>query len=152
MFKILRKPYAVGLSAMNLLVRLAGGAVALALVLFVQESRGSFAAAGFVAGCFAVGTACGAPVTGRLVDRVGATRVLLVTAAVHAGALLAIAGLPRVPLGVVAGIAVLGGRPGRRSGRGCAVSGWRCSRTSGSGGRRTGSKVHCWKSGSLPGR
>ncbi|GAA4255689.1 MFS transporter [Dactylosporangium darangshiense] len=109
MFKILRKPYAVGLSAMNLLVRLAGGAVALALVLFVQESRGSFAAAGFVAGCFAVGTACGAPVTGRLVDRVGATRVLLVTAAVHAGALLAIAGLPRVPLGVVAGIAVLGG-------------------------------------------
>jgi predicted MFS family arabinose efflux permease len=83
--------------------------VALALVLFVQESRGSFAAAGFVAGCFAVGTACGAPVTGRLVDRIGATRVLLGTAAVHAGALLAIAGLPRAPLGVVAGVAVLGG-------------------------------------------
>jgi MFS family permease len=94
---ILRKPYAVGLSAMNLLVRLAGGAVALALVLHAQDTRGSFAAAGLIAGCFAVGTACGAPVTGRLVDRIGATRVLLGTAAVCAVAVLA--GTARPPVG-----------------------------------------------------
>ncbi|MER7007575.1 MFS transporter [Dactylosporangium sp. NPDC000555] len=109
MFTILRKPYAAGLAATNLLVRLAGGAVALALVLFAEATRDSFAAAGLVAGCFAVGTACGAPLTGRLVDRLGATPVLLGTAATHAGALLAIAGLPHAPLGTVAAVAVLAG-------------------------------------------
>ncbi|MFG2040170.1 MFS transporter [Dactylosporangium sp. NPDC048998] len=83
--------------------------MALALVLFAETTRGSFAAAGLVAGCFAVGTACGAPLTGRLVDRLGATRVLLGTAAIHAGALLAIAGLPHAPLGVVTTAAVLAG-------------------------------------------
>lgn len=109
MLTILRKPYAAALAATNLLVRLAGGAVALALVLYAQATRDSFGAAGLVAGCFAVGTACGAPVTGRLVDRLGATRVLLGTAAVHAAALLAIAALPRAPLGVAAAAAVLAG-------------------------------------------
>nr|BFE58719.1 hypothetical protein GCM10020063_032450 [Dactylosporangium thailandense] len=82
MFKILRRPYAVALAATNLLVRLAGGAVALALVLFAEATRGSFTAAGLLAGSFAVGTAAGAPVT----DRLGATRVLLATAAGYAAA------------------------------------------------------------------
>lgn len=109
MLKILRMPYAAGLAATNLLVRLAGGAVALALVLHAEATRDSFTAAGLVAGCFAIGTACGAPVTGRLVDRLGATPVLLGTAAVHAGALLAIAGLPRAPLALVTTAAVLAG-------------------------------------------
>ncbi|WP_433072866.1 MFS transporter [Dactylosporangium sp. CA-052675] len=109
MFKILRRPYAVALAATNLLVRLAGGAVALALVLFAEATRDSFTAAGLLAGSFAVGTAAGAPVTGRLVDRLGATRVLLATAAVHAAALLAIAALPAIPLPAAAILAVLAG-------------------------------------------
>ncbi|WP_426514389.1 MFS transporter [Dactylosporangium sp. McL0621] len=109
MFKILRRPYAAGLAATNLLVRLAGGAVALALVLFAEATRGSFTAAGLLAGCFAVGTATGAPIAGRLVDRLGATRVLLGTAAVHAAALLTIAALPAIPLTAAAALAVLAG-------------------------------------------
>ncbi|MER7279437.1 MFS transporter [Dactylosporangium sp. NPDC000244] len=109
MFKILRRPYAVALAATNLLVRLAGGAVALALVLFAEGTRGSFTAAGLLAGSFAVGTAAGAPVTGRLVDRLGATRVLLATAAVHAAALLAVAALPAIPLPAAAALAVIAG-------------------------------------------
>ncbi|MEU7866801.1 MFS transporter [Dactylosporangium sp. NPDC049140] len=109
MFKILRRPYAAGLAATNLLVRLAGGAVALALVLFAEATRGSFTAAGLLAGCFAVGTATGAPIAGRLVDCLGATRVLLGTAAVHAAALLTIAALPAIPLTAAAALAVLAG-------------------------------------------
>ncbi|GAA2385209.1 MFS transporter [Dactylosporangium salmoneum] len=109
MLTILRKPYAAGLAAANLLVRLAGGAVALALVLHAQAGRGSLTAAGIIAGAYAAGTACGAPVTGRLVDRLGATRVLLTAAAVHAAALLAVAGLPHAPLAAAEDLAALAG-------------------------------------------
>ncbi|MEV0129182.1 MFS transporter [Dactylosporangium sp. NPDC050688] len=106
---VLRRPYAKALAGANLLTRLSAGAVALALVLLVQQERGSFGAAGIVAGVFAIGTGAGAPLVGRLVDRFGQTPVLLGTAVVHGGALLAVAWRPAAPLAVLMVLAGVAG-------------------------------------------
>ena len=83
-------------------------------MLYLREQTGSFAIAGAVSGTLAAGSAVGAPVQGRLVDRIGARRVLLPLAVVHAVALGAIVGFaelgaPTVVLllcGFVAGFAI----------------------------------------------
>ena len=90
---ILRSPYVAALVASSLLARLPIGINALAIVLYLREQTGSFAIAGIVAGTLAAGSGVGAPVQGRLVDRIGARRVLLPLAVVHALALGAIVGL-----------------------------------------------------------
>jgi MFS family permease len=48
----------------------------LALVLLVQQVRGSYAAAGIVTAVYALGATLGTPLLGRLVDRVGQPRVI----------------------------------------------------------------------------
>jgi MFS family permease len=48
----------------------------LAIVLLIQQMRGSYAVAGVVTGVYAVGATLGTPVLGRLVDRVGQPRVI----------------------------------------------------------------------------
>ncbi|MEV4516251.1 MFS transporter [Dactylosporangium sp. NPDC049525] len=106
---VLGRPFAKALAVTNLLTRLSAGAVALAMVLLVQHERGSFGAAGIVAGVFAVGASAGAPLVGRLVDRIGQTPVLLATAAVHGGALLGVALRPSAPLGVLVALAAVAG-------------------------------------------
>jgi MFS family permease len=53
----------------------------------MREKTGSFAIAGAVTGALAAGSGLGAPVTGRLVDRVGPGRVLVPLAFLHAAAL-----------------------------------------------------------------
>ncbi|MEV4141161.1 MFS transporter [Dactylosporangium sp. NPDC049742] len=106
---VLRRPFATALAVTNLLTRLSAGAVALALVLLLQHERGSFGAAGFVAGVFAVGTAAAAPIVGRLVDRTGQTPVLLATAALHGASLLGVAARPSAPLWVLAALAGVAG-------------------------------------------
>ena len=90
--EILRAPYVAALVASALLARLPIGINALAIVLYLREQTGSFAIAGAVSGTLAAGSAVGAPVQGRLVDRIGARRVLLPLAVVHAVALGAIVG------------------------------------------------------------
>ena len=90
---ILRSPYVGALVASALLARLPIGINALAIVLYLREQTGSFAVAGAVSGTMAAGSAIGAPVQGRLVDRIGARRVLLPIAVVHAISLGAIVGL-----------------------------------------------------------
>ena len=89
---ILRSPYVAVLVASSLLARLPIGINALAIVLYLREQTGSFAIAGVVSGTLAAGSAFGAPVQGRLVDRVGARRVLVPLALVHAIGLGAIVG------------------------------------------------------------
>jgi MFS family permease len=84
---ILRSPYVGALVASALIARLPIGINALAIVLYLREATGSFAVAGTVAGTLAAGSGIGAPVQGRLVDRMGARRVLLPLAVVHAVAL-----------------------------------------------------------------
>jgi MFS family permease len=98
----------------SLLARLPIGINALAIVLYLRERTGSFAIAGVVSGMLAAGSAFGAPVQGRLVDRVGARRVLVPLALVHAiglGAIVAFAELdaPTVVLilcGFISGFAI----------------------------------------------
>jgi len=111
---ILRSRYVGALVASSLLARLPIGINALAIVLYLREQTGSFAIAGAVSGTLAAGSGVGAPVQGRLVDRVGARRVLVPLACVHAaglGAIVAFAelGAPTAVLivcGFISGFAV----------------------------------------------
>ncbi|WP_051323929.1 MFS transporter [Candidatus Solirubrobacter pratensis] len=112
--EILRSPQVGPLVASALLSRLPIGINALAIVLYLSQRTGSFAIAGAVAGSVAAGSGVGAPVTGRLVDRLGPRRVLVPLALMHGAALGAIvacaeAGLPAVVLiacGLLAGAAM----------------------------------------------
>src|SRR5690349_9583965 len=61
--------------------------MSLAILLLVRETTGSFAAAGAVVGAYGLATAAGAPIQGRLVDRFGPPRVLLIAAVGQAVAL-----------------------------------------------------------------
>jgi MFS family permease len=65
----------------SLLARLPIAMVGLALLLYAQRETGSFTIAGFVsAGCL-IGIAVGAVAQGRIMDRLGTTRPMLVTTA-----------------------------------------------------------------------
>ena len=67
--------------------RLPFAAGPLTLLLLVQGATGSFADAGLVSACYALGEAAGLPTQGRIVDRVGQTRVLAIATAINAIAL-----------------------------------------------------------------
>jgi MFS family permease len=92
--ELLRVPHVAALIGSTLLSRLPIGINALAVVLFLRHTTGSFAVAGGVAGGLAAGAGLGTPVVGRLVDRLGA-RVLLPLAVLHA---------------IVLGLLVIGGK------------------------------------------
>ena len=74
---LLRTPYARRLFASSLLARLPIGMTPLALLLVVRDAGGGYAAAGGVSAAYFVAAAIAAPISGRLVDRRGATAVLL---------------------------------------------------------------------------
>jgi MFS family permease len=74
----------------SLIGRLPIAALSLAIVLMIQKATGSFASAGAVAAVFAIAGAVSLPVQGRLIDRLGQTRVLLVGAVLHPLALTAL--------------------------------------------------------------
>lgn len=84
---IFRTPRVGVLLAATVLARLPIGINHLAVVLFVREVTGSYAAAGVVVGALALGTAAGAPLQGRLIDRMG-RRMLVPLAGGHAAGLL----------------------------------------------------------------
>ncbi|MBE2317243.1 MFS transporter [Solirubrobacter sp. CPCC 204708] len=112
--EILRSPYVGVLVASSLFSRLPIGINALAIVLYLREQTGSFAVAGAVSGTLSLGSALGAPLQGRFVDQLGARRVLLPVAVIHAVSLGAIVGLAELSAptailllcGFVAGFAV----------------------------------------------
>jgi Major Facilitator Superfamily len=60
--------------------------IGLATLLYVQRVTGSFAVAGLVSAGLLIGVSCGAVVQGRIIDRVGPTRPLLVAAVAEAAA------------------------------------------------------------------
>jgi MFS family permease len=93
---IFRAPHVRALVISSLVSRLPIGINALAIVLFLREQTGSFAVAGAVSGSLAAGSGVGAPVLGRLIDRLGPRRVLVPFAALHACGLGAIVGLTEV--------------------------------------------------------
>ena len=65
--------------------------VPLAVVLLVQQVRGSYSVAGIVTGAYALGATVGTPVLGRLVDRLGQPTVIAVAGSLSAVFLVALA-------------------------------------------------------------
>ena len=107
---VLRKPHVLPLVLSSVLARMPIGVLALALVLFLREHTGSYSAAGAVAGAFALANALAAPVLGRLIDRLGQTRVLVPATLLHVGSIaglvtLGLADAPAGLLGLLAGLA-----------------------------------------------
>src|SRR3954471_15674693 len=91
---VLSLPGARGPVAASILGSLPIGMFGLAILLLTRDATGSFALAGRVAGAFGLANAIGAVLQGRLMDRLGKTRVLRPTAAAHllaVGALVAVA-------------------------------------------------------------
>jgi len=94
--------------------RLPIAALSLATVLMIRHATGSFAIAGAVEAAFAIAAAISLPVQGRLIDRLGQTRVLLVAAILNPIALVALviaaqggaAPLPLALLGSLSGATV----------------------------------------------
>ncbi|MCP2258009.1 putative arabinose efflux permease, MFS family [Streptoalloteichus tenebrarius] len=80
----LTTPGARGPVLASLLARLPVAMVGLSLLLYVERTTGSFAAAGLVAAGALVGVATGSVVQGRLYDRFGPTRPLTITVALFA--------------------------------------------------------------------
>ena len=108
--RILRTPGVAGIVFATLVGRMPIGISGLAILLFVREVTGSFASAGLCAGALALGSALGAPLQGRLIDRRG-VHTLLPLACVHAAGLLAVlaAGEAGAGTAVLAGASLLAG-------------------------------------------
>jgi MFS family permease len=87
--RILRTPGVAVIVLATLIGRMPIGISGLAILLFVREVTGSFASAGLCAGALALGSALGAPLQGRLIDRRG-VQMLLPLAIVHAAGLLVV--------------------------------------------------------------
>ena len=107
--RVLRIPGVMGLFVLGLLASLPLGMAGLALLLNTHERTGSIATAGLVSAAFVLGNAVGIAVQGRLMDRLGHTRVLLPAsivsclALVVAGVLSSQAAL--LPMALLAGMA-----------------------------------------------
>src|ERR671938_117672 len=93
------------------------GMYGLAILLLVRDANGSFAVAGRVVGAFGLANALGAVVQGRLMDRVGQSRVLRRAAAGHVAMLVALLGL-----GTAVGVLQVA-LPAYAAGRGSAAAG-----------------------------
>lgn len=88
-----RLPDVASLVAVALLARMPIGMVGLAMLMFLRERLDSIALAGSAVGVYFVAMAAGAPVQGRLIDRIGPRIPLLVTGIVQPSALAAMMGL-----------------------------------------------------------
>lgn len=90
------------LFATSLVARLPLAMLSIALLVDTERLTGSFAEAGAVTAIYGIALGVGGPFLGRLVDRRGPTTVLLVSAAVSAALLAAIASLSKgAPLGIL---------------------------------------------------
>jgi len=109
--RVLATPHVPSLVASSVLARMPIGITGLATVLFVQRQTGSFGSAGVVSAAFAVAAGAIAPLQGRLIDRLGQTRVLVPSVLVHVAGLAALIafGLAGAPVGVLAACAVVAG-------------------------------------------
>ncbi len=91
--------------------RLPIGILGLAILLATQASTGSFGLAGAVAACYLAGLAAMAPVLGRVIDRTGPARTLLIAAFVFPATLIALVSALRFgsPLWTAFALAALAG-------------------------------------------
>src|SRR3954451_16336957 len=108
---VLSAPGAAAFCGAGALARLPQGMIGLGSVLMLSGLGRSYALAGLVAGAVALSQSVGGPLTGRLADRFGQTRVLAPQAALHVaalGILVAVAeadgpGAPLVAVGILVG-------------------------------------------------
>ncbi len=98
--RILRTPGVAIIVFATLIGRMPIGISGLAILLFVRDVTGSFASAGLCAGALALGSAAGAPLQGRVIDRRG-VHMLFPLAVVHAAGLLAVLGAGEAGAGTV---------------------------------------------------
>ncbi|MDQ1044068.1 MFS transporter [Streptomyces sp. V4I2] len=105
---LLRSPHVARLLVGTLVGRLPSGMAAVAIPLALREDDAPYGFVGLVVGVFALATAAGGPLLGRLVDRIGQTLVLLPAALLAGCGFLLIAAAPDRPASVIAG-AVLAG-------------------------------------------
>jgi MFS family permease len=90
---VLRRRDVLAVLVPYVLARLPLTMASLALLLMTQQQTGSYHRAGLACGAYAFAVAIAAPVLGRLVDRQGQRRVLLVSGVVHACAMVVAATL-----------------------------------------------------------
>lgn len=109
--RLLRLPGVGRLVVGALVARLPISMVATAEVLMVHRATGSFAVAGLVTAFYAVASAAGAPLTGRLIDRLGQPRILLPCAVGYAASLWALVAATQggAPTGILCLLAALTG-------------------------------------------
>ena len=88
--------------------RLPTGMAALAISLALRRAGAVYGFVGLAVGTYAIAVALGAPLLGRLVDRLGQPRVLVPTAVLAAAGFVAVALAPRVPAVVLLGAALAG--------------------------------------------
>lgn len=82
-WKLFAIPGAAGFSAAAFLGRLPAGMIGLAIILPISKLMGSYTLAGVVSASTMAGMALCAPLSGRLVDRVGQSRPLLIFAVLN---------------------------------------------------------------------
>jgi MFS family permease len=99
---LLRRPGMPELVLGSIVARIPIPMFPLASVLLIHDVTGSFAAAGLVGAAYAASTAIFAPLLGRIVDRRGQTKVVLVSAAISGAAFAALV------IGARAGVATVG--------------------------------------------
>lgn len=89
-WRLLRQPGLLSLGSASIVARLPLGMINLALLLLIQTATGSFQSAGLAVGVFALASAVGGPIAGRLGDRYGPTPILVVTGIAQPAALVAV--------------------------------------------------------------
>jgi hypothetical protein len=106
MLAIASTPGALRLFAVSIAARVPVATLSIGLLVHARQLTGSFAAAGLVAGAYAVALAAGGPLLGALVDRRGQTGALVGGALVSGAALGAAATLPAgAPLALLVALA-----------------------------------------------
>ncbi|HEV7566294.1 MAG TPA: MFS transporter [Microbacteriaceae bacterium] len=104
---LISSPGALRILVVSIVARLPLAMLGIALLVHAVHLTGSYAAAGIVSGANALALGVGGPLLGRLVDRCGQTRVLMLSGC-FAGALLCVIGLLPVgtPLPLLVALAV----------------------------------------------
>jgi MFS family permease len=109
--EFIRQPDVGALLLVALFARMPVGMVGFSMLMFLRESMGNFALAGTAVGINFIAIAAAAPIQGRLIDRHGPRRLLLVTGLMQPLSLLAILVSVKtgMPFAVVAVFAALAG-------------------------------------------
>jgi MFS family permease len=106
--RVLRAPHARGLLLAEIPARLPIGINGLAIVLFMREHAGSYAAAGATAAAFGAAVGLTSPLIGRLIDRRGLRQIVIPFSLLHAACMagLVAGGLSGLALGWCIALAV----------------------------------------------